>query len=86
MEIIPITPYLKEARLCKGLRSTLTGSALIWLYNVPPYSVTSSFSNILLCIINWVFVERLGELRVQITETSQDVRGTLMNGLDKSES
>ncbi|KAJ0898693.1 putative retrotransposon gag domain-containing protein [Helianthus annuus] len=41
MEINPIPPELKEACLCKGFGSTLTGSALTWLLNVPPHSITS---------------------------------------------
>ena len=41
MEINPILIGLKEACLCKGFGSTLTGSALKWLLNVPPYSITS---------------------------------------------
>ena len=41
MEIIPIPAHLKEACLCKGFGSTLTGSALKWLLSVTPYSITS---------------------------------------------
>ncbi|KAL7609104.1 hypothetical protein Lser_V15G13261 [Lactuca serriola] len=41
MEIIPILVHLKEACLCKGFGSTLMGSALKWLLNVPLYSITS---------------------------------------------
>ena len=41
MEINPIPQDLKEACLCKGFGSTLIGSALKWLLNVPPYSITS---------------------------------------------
>ncbi|KAI3796339.1 hypothetical protein L1987_39007 [Smallanthus sonchifolius] len=41
MDINPIPLDLKEACLCKGFGSTLTGSALKWLLNVPPYSITS---------------------------------------------
>ena len=36
MEINPIPAGLKEACLCNGFGSTLTGSALKWLLNVPP--------------------------------------------------
>ncbi|KAI3676095.1 hypothetical protein L1987_85694 [Smallanthus sonchifolius] len=41
IEINPIPLDLKEACLCKGFGSTLTGLALKWLLNVPPYSITS---------------------------------------------
>ncbi|KAL4562280.1 hypothetical protein LXL04_034479 [Taraxacum kok-saghyz] len=41
MEIIPIPTHLKEACLCQGFGSTLTGSALKWLLSVTPYSITS---------------------------------------------
>ncbi|KAL4553980.1 hypothetical protein LXL04_039903 [Taraxacum kok-saghyz] len=41
MEIIPIPAHLKEACLCKGFGSTLTGSALKWLLSVIAYSITS---------------------------------------------
>ena len=41
MEINPIPANLKEACLCKGFGSTLTGTALKWLLSVPPYSITS---------------------------------------------
>ena len=41
MEINPIPSELKEACLCKRFGSTLTGSALKWLLNVPPHSITS---------------------------------------------
>ncbi|KAJ0521635.1 putative transcription factor MYB-HB-like family [Helianthus annuus] len=41
MEINPIPPELKEACLCNGFGSTLTGLALKWLLNVPPHSITS---------------------------------------------
>ena len=41
MEINPIPANLKEACLCKGFGSTLTGPALKWLLCVPPYSITS---------------------------------------------
>ncbi|KAI3816255.1 hypothetical protein L1987_15948 [Smallanthus sonchifolius] len=41
MEINPIPLDLKEVCLCKGFGSTLTGSALKWLLNVKPYSITS---------------------------------------------
>ncbi|KAK1431738.1 hypothetical protein QVD17_08334 [Tagetes erecta] len=41
MEINPIPEKLKEACLCKGFGSTLTGSALKWLLSLPPYSITS---------------------------------------------
>lgn len=41
MEIIPIPPHLKEACMCRGFGSTLIGSALKWLFNVPPYTSTS---------------------------------------------
>ena len=41
MEINPIPERLKEACLCKGFGSTLTGSALKWLLSLPPYSITS---------------------------------------------
>ena len=44
MEINPIPEKLKEAYLCKGFGSTLTGSALKWLLSLPPYSITS-FAN-----------------------------------------
>jgi hypothetical protein len=40
MEINPIPDRLKEACLCKGFGSTLTGSALKWLLSLPPYSIT----------------------------------------------
>ncbi|KAF5814718.1 hypothetical protein HanXRQr2_Chr03g0114261 [Helianthus annuus] len=36
MEINPIPEKLKEACLCKGFGSTLTGSALKWLLSLPP--------------------------------------------------
>ncbi|KAM0055292.1 putative retrotransposon gag domain-containing protein [Helianthus debilis subsp. tardiflorus] len=45
MEINPIPEKLKEACLCKGFGSTLTGSALKWLLSLPPYSITS-FANL----------------------------------------
>ncbi|KAF5773503.1 putative retrotransposon gag domain, aspartic peptidase domain superfamily [Helianthus annuus] len=45
MEINPIPERLKEACLCKGFGSTLTGSALKWLLSLPPYSITS-FANL----------------------------------------
>ncbi|KAJ0603957.1 putative retrotransposon gag domain-containing protein [Helianthus annuus] len=45
MEINPILEMLKEACLCKGFGSTLTGSALKWLLSLPPYSITS-FANL----------------------------------------
>ncbi|KAI3742754.1 hypothetical protein L1987_60449 [Smallanthus sonchifolius] len=41
MEINLIPLDLKEVCLCKGFGSTLTGSALKWLLNVPPYCITS---------------------------------------------
>ncbi|KAD4585878.1 hypothetical protein E3N88_23479 [Mikania micrantha] len=41
METNLIPPHLKEACLFKGFGSTLTGAALKWLLNVPPYSITS---------------------------------------------
>ena len=41
MEINPIPTNLKEACLCKGFGSTLTGPALKWFLSVPPYSITS---------------------------------------------
>ena len=41
METNPILPEPKEACLCKGFGSILTGPALKWLLNVPPYSITS---------------------------------------------
>jgi hypothetical protein len=41
MEINLIPIDLKEACLCKGFGSTLTGPALKWLLNLPPYSITS---------------------------------------------
>ncbi|KAL7607638.1 hypothetical protein Lser_V15G16767 [Lactuca serriola] len=41
MEVIPILVHLKEAFLCKGFGSTLTGSTLKWMLNVPPYSIIS---------------------------------------------
>ncbi|KAK1406299.1 hypothetical protein QVD17_41592 [Tagetes erecta] len=41
MEINPILEKLKEACLCKGFGSTLTGSGLKWLLSLPPYSITS---------------------------------------------
>ncbi|KAJ0682811.1 hypothetical protein HanPI659440_Chr16g0651551 [Helianthus annuus] len=41
MEINPIPPDLKDTCLCKGFGSTLTGSALKWLLNIPPHSITS---------------------------------------------
>ncbi|KAL7602922.1 hypothetical protein Lser_V15G16606 [Lactuca serriola] len=41
MEIIPMPGHLKEACLCKGFGSTLTGSTLKWLQNGPPHSITS---------------------------------------------
>ncbi|XP_076960082.1 uncharacterized protein LOC143636350 [Bidens hawaiensis] len=41
MEINPIPERLKEACLCKGFGSSLTGSALKWLLSLPPFSVTS---------------------------------------------
>ena len=41
MEINPIPLNLKEACLCKGFGSTLTGPALKWLLSVPPYSIVS---------------------------------------------
>ncbi|KAI3732604.1 hypothetical protein L1987_63810 [Smallanthus sonchifolius] len=40
MDINPISLDLKEACLSKGFSSTLTGLALKWLLNVPPYSIT----------------------------------------------
>ncbi|KAI3802237.1 hypothetical protein L1987_30367 [Smallanthus sonchifolius] len=46
MEINPIPLDLKEACLCKGFGSTLTGSTLKWLLNVPPYSI-SSFAHLI---------------------------------------
>jgi Retrotransposon gag protein len=46
MEINPIPEHLKEACLCKGFGSTLTGSALKWLLSLPPYSI-SSFSQLI---------------------------------------
>ncbi|KAJ0942255.1 putative retrotransposon gag domain-containing protein [Helianthus annuus] len=45
MEINPIPERLKEACMCKGFGSTLTGSALKWLPSLPPYSITS-FANL----------------------------------------
>ncbi|XP_035845286.1 uncharacterized protein LOC118491541 [Helianthus annuus] len=45
MEINPVPERLKEACLCKGFGSTLTGSALKWLLSLLPYSITS-FSNL----------------------------------------
>ncbi|KAJ0735658.1 putative retrotransposon gag domain-containing protein [Helianthus annuus] len=45
IEINPIPERLKEACLCKGFGSTLTGSALKWLLSLPPYSITS-FANL----------------------------------------
>jgi hypothetical protein len=41
MEINPIPADVKEACLCKGFGSTLTGPALKWLLNLPPNSITS---------------------------------------------
>ncbi|XP_076933340.1 uncharacterized protein LOC143599226 [Bidens hawaiensis] len=41
MEIKPIPERLKEACLCKGFGSTLTGSALKWLLSLPPHYATS---------------------------------------------
>ncbi|KAI3742465.1 hypothetical protein L1987_60148 [Smallanthus sonchifolius] len=41
MEINPIPLDIKEACLCKGFDSILTGSTLKWLLNVKPYSITS---------------------------------------------
>ncbi|KAJ0782054.1 hypothetical protein HanLR1_Chr01g0003741 [Helianthus annuus] len=46
MEINPIPERLKEACLCKGFGSTLTGSALKWLLSLPPYSITSKFERL----------------------------------------
>ena len=40
IKIIPIPPHLNETCLYKGFRSTLIGSALKWILNVPPYFVT----------------------------------------------
>ncbi|KAM0025726.1 putative retrotransposon gag domain, aspartic peptidase domain superfamily [Helianthus debilis subsp. tardiflorus] len=45
MEINPIPENLKEACLCKGFGSTVTGSALKWLLSLPLYSITS-FANL----------------------------------------
>ncbi|KAJ0604283.1 putative retrotransposon gag domain-containing protein [Helianthus annuus] len=45
MEINPIPERLKEACLCKGFGSTMTGSTLKWLLSLPPYSITS-FANL----------------------------------------
>ena len=52
MEVIPIPAHLKEACLCKGFGSTLTGSALKWLLNLPPYSINSFAHLINLFIIS----------------------------------
>jgi len=41
MEINPIPANIKEACLCKGFGSTLTGPAWKWLLSVPPYYITS---------------------------------------------
>ncbi|XP_076916053.1 uncharacterized protein LOC143575619 [Bidens hawaiensis] len=41
MEINLIPQNLKEAYLCKGFGSTLTGAALKWLLSVPPFSIKS---------------------------------------------
>jgi hypothetical protein len=41
MEINPIPADVKEACLCKGFGSTLTGPTLKWLLNLPPNSITS---------------------------------------------
>ncbi|XP_076949747.1 uncharacterized protein LOC143622509 [Bidens hawaiensis] len=41
MEINPIPQNLKEAYLCKGFGSTLTGAALKWLLRVHPFSIKS---------------------------------------------
>ncbi|XP_076910639.1 uncharacterized protein LOC143568356 [Bidens hawaiensis] len=45
MEINHIPWDLKEACLCKGFGSTLTGAALIWILSVPPFSI-QSFSHL----------------------------------------
>ena len=47
--------------------------------------VKSGFSGTVLCILILRFMERLDELRVQLTESSRVVRMELMSGLDKSE-
>ncbi|KAK9065007.1 hypothetical protein SSX86_016390 [Deinandra increscens subsp. villosa] len=46
MEVIYMPPDIKEACLCKGFGSTLTGSALKWLLSIPPYSIPS-FSHLI---------------------------------------
>ncbi|KAK9073783.1 hypothetical protein SSX86_006377 [Deinandra increscens subsp. villosa] len=41
MEINPIPAGIKEACLCKGFGSTLTGPAMKWLLSIPPNTITS---------------------------------------------
>ncbi|XP_076942954.1 uncharacterized protein LOC143613005 [Bidens hawaiensis] len=41
MEINPIPQNLKEACLCKGFGSILTGATLKWLLSVSPFSIKS---------------------------------------------
>jgi hypothetical protein len=46
MEINPIPQDIKEACLCKGFGSTLTGPALKWLLSIPANTITS-FSHLI---------------------------------------
>ena len=46
MEVNPIPIEIKEACLCKGFGSTLTGPALKWLLSIPPNTI-SSFSHLI---------------------------------------
>ncbi|KAK9075696.1 hypothetical protein SSX86_004025 [Deinandra increscens subsp. villosa] len=41
MEINPISTEIKEACICKGFGSTLTGPAMKWLLSIPPNTITS---------------------------------------------
>ena len=45
MEINPIPMEIKEACLCKGFGSTLTGAAMKWLLSIPPNTI-HSFSHL----------------------------------------
>ena len=82
METNHIPPHLKEACLCKGFGSTLTGAALKWLLNVPPYSITS-FAH-LINLFNSQFscsrtFERLTSDLYRITQGSDETLRSYVN-------